>query len=117
MRGTQETPNVDRLTLAEARIGNRKLATLLGVPPGRGLDLSSAIGGGTDAMWDALAIVGWLFERRTHPTASFDRWEAMTIEQLGATLGITPDEPADLAEQDELTPEEEMQADPTVPVP
>jgi hypothetical protein len=112
---------VDSLTIPELRIGNAKL---------RG-DLVHAITAPTADRWDALAIVGWLHEKRQNPRANLATWAADNVTPPDLMRALTPTVPeksSDVDDQgddvDEGTPadretalDEAVSADPTAPTP
>lgn len=111
---------VDSLTVPELRIGAAKLRA----------DLVHAITTPTADRVDALAIVGWLHEKRLDPRANLATWanETVTFVDLANALRFVPPEPAesdDVDDQaDEGTPadreaalDEAVSADPTAPTP
>lgn len=90
-----------KLTIREIQIGRKKLD---------GVNPLLAMSGGTAEVFEAMAVVAWLIERRANPTAPFDRYLDMTVEEVDAELDrLAPD----AAESADESPQE----NPTDPAP
>lgn len=97
---------LDGLTVRELRVGNGKLRA----------DLVNAITEPTADRWDALALAGWLWAKRTDPAARLDPWTDLTASQLVELLDLNTDPTVDDDQADDQADVDEL-ADPTPPGP
>lgn len=93
----------DLVTVAEIGI----VARQLGVNP------IAEIEGQGPQQWSAMARLGWVLDRRRNPKANHATWDAMTLVQLLAALGIPQGESAEDREARQVAAAEADAANPT----
>jgi hypothetical protein len=83
---------VDNLTIGELDTASRKL----------GVSVERAISEDVDGLkWRGLALVGWLWHRRTDRAAELDSWLALELDELIAALRLNEDDDAEEVEEDD----------------
>lgn len=92
---------LDDLTVAELRIANTKLKA----------DAVEAITAPTQHRWDALALVLWLWHKRSDHQADLTAWQALTAGELAGHIPHGDDDD-DQADDDAAAV---IAADPTAP--
>lgn len=94
---------IDDLAVRELDIASRKL----------GADVAGAVGDEAGPLrWYALALLGWLWDKRRDPHAKLDSWLDLNATKLTELLGLNDDDDDDVPAA-ELTEREELAANPT----